>query len=210
MPNSQEGEMRGSARLVVLLLNPVGLPILSRTEQTIADLRVGEGCDLRHEIQLVMRVPTLDADAISSHRNDMPVEVHVLLSALDSVEQDLHEFNPLLDLSRLRLPPEKRPDASIGGVLPGLVNLDSLSECECLAALAAGEQPAATAPRAVHLARRRDECIAPVAPAMAYEIVVRLSEVQVLCHDDPPLPSDQAQRTSPASIASDDTQNSWI
>jgi hypothetical protein len=103
-----------------------------------------------------MKVPTLDGNGISSHGNYESVEVDVLLTALDSCEQDLHEFDPLLDLTRLRLPPEKRTDVSGAGILPSLVDLDSLRECECLAAPAAREQPAATAPLIIRLVRRRD------------------------------------------------------
>src|SRR5438067_2438742 len=71
-----------------LLLDAVGLPILSGTEQPMPNLRVREGRDLGHEIQVVLRVPTLDADARSGRCDDIPVEINVPLSGLDSLEQN--------------------------------------------------------------------------------------------------------------------------
>src|SRR5436190_18497087 len=101
-------------------------------------------------------MPTLDGQSVSSCGDDVSVEVDVFLAGFYSLEQDLHEPNPLFHFTSLRLPLVKRTDHPIASVFPGFVDLEPLSECKCLTAPTANEQPAASAPRAVHLARGRD------------------------------------------------------
>src|SRR5215510_14101628 len=166
-------------------LHTLGLPIIAGAEHIGADAAVVHGRDLGNEVQVVVRVPPLDGNALGRCWDDIPVQVNVDLAGFDSLQQDLHELGPLLDFAGLRLSLIQRSHGAIPGFLPRLAQLDPLGEGERLATTTTNEQPAAPAPRAIHLPRRRDESVSLRALAVAYEIIIRLPQVDVLRHGTP-------------------------
>jgi hypothetical protein len=159
-------------------LSLVGKPILSAAQVLVDDSRVTDSEEVGELVELMAGVKALELNISRILFENFAIEADVQVANFDGSEERLHVTDPAIDVLPGDAGQPPRFPILARQILPGGFQFDTNGECERFAAAHAGEEPAAPAPRAIHLWRIRNSAI--LALAVANDIVVRLFKVNDL------------------------------